>query len=158
MKFSLRDLLFVMLLIGLGAAWLGDRLRLKAEIADLQQRMVEEVTRTLGGYELIPKAGSPEAMSMFLTEVKKEHRPPHLEVATNLCFLTGSPAAKYKLVLDEADRTGLSLKPRFSGGTEYEFWCDSKDPRNADGDFFVLVVVRGSPAVIEQAEVTCYMK
>jgi hypothetical protein len=156
MKFSIRDVLLIMALLGLAAAWAGDHFRLIAEKGRISQRLREEIERTVGGYELVPKAGSPEAIDVFWKEVKKKYRPPNLEVAANLCFVLGAPAAKYQSLLDRADKSGLPADPRFVGGTQYEFWCEGKKPEEAD--CLAYVVVSGSPPMVVDVEVTILLK
>jgi hypothetical protein len=143
MKFSIRDLLLLTSLAALAAGWCVDRSRLVGNIERLQQAAKARPPMF--------KPASPEAMAAFLTEVTKGDFA-SLKDATDVCFIPGLPAASHMKLLAKADRTCAPDNPRFPGGVQYEFWCESYDPKELGGSF-VCVVCSGEPLRIVEAEV-----
>ena len=141
MKFSLRDLFLVMALAAVVTAWWIDRSRLASENSELLAKLASSH----------PLPGSKEAMAAFLRVVKKGSIS-EVKAAANLCFVPGNSAAPYLSLLAKADRTCAPDNPRFPRGVQYEFWCQSYDPKKYNKTSYVCVIATGDPLKIVEAE------
>ena len=132
MKFSIRDLLLVTVIVVLAAGWGIDRTRLASRNERMWNVMDDEGRKWLDG-SLEP--GSQEAMDAFLAEVKKPMSQ-RLRVALQTCFVPGEPESKYAALFAKADET----RPQ-TNGTEYYFYVEGKP---ASEGSYVVGVITGS--------------
>ena len=142
MKFSLRDLLLAFVIFGLALGWGLDHFRLATK-NELMWNVMDEESRTW----LLnpPRPGSPEALELFLREVKKP-KTDRLKVAAETCFVPGAPAADYASLFAKANRTGDD-----PGRVFHEFWVEGKAP--AEDSWVVVVFVTGNPPVIQKTSI-----
>ena len=133
MKFSLRDLFLVTMIVALALGWTVDRFRL-----------AEDARRSQKTWSDPPRAGSQEAMDWFLRENARYSG--DLPIAANLCFVPGAPASRYSAVFSKAARSGPSETSRLPGAVTYSFWGDL---------YFVDVTVAGDPLVIIDTKTDC---
>ena len=144
MKFSIRDLILVVGMIGLILGWGVDHNQLRREV---ESRWGP------------PEAGSKHAAERFLRErsIPYEQLGWFTEEAARLCFVPGQPL--HPSLLAAADKTSPAKDPRFVGATEYGYWCNgTADPSiniglpisvRSEGNCYIRVIVSGSPPVVQ---------
>ena len=125
MKFTIRDLFLVTVIVALVLGWCVDHWRMVGE----ENTLVKNLDRHKNAMD-------------FLLAVRKGPDYSGLSDATNRCFVAATPASNYESLFAMADRT-----ERLGAQTTYEFWCEGKNPA-VDGDSSVLVVVAGDPPAI----------
>jgi hypothetical protein len=145
MKYSLRSLMIAALVLPpviAGAIWLFAPL-----------------------FHLVTPRGSSANKAEFLRVVKQPYSGT-LYSATDRCFVVGALASDYKGVLAKVDRRGAldhHIKfmrlavPLSATATQYEFWCEGKNP-DTDCEASVYVIVDGTPPTITHAEVLVWAR
>ena len=140
MNFSIRDLLLVTALAAVVMGWWIDRGRLATENYELRAKLASSH----------PLPGSKEAMAAFLSVVKSGSSV-EVNAAAKRGFVPGNSASPYLSLLAKADRTCAPDSRRFPNGVQYEFWCQSRDPKYLSGSY-VCITATGDPLKIVEAE------
>ena len=144
LRFSIGELILAVGTIGLMLGWGVDHYRLKRES---ESRWAP------------PDTGSEQAGDRFLRErtIPYEQHHNYTRQAAQLCFIPGQPL--HPSLIAAADKVSPTKDPRFIGATEYGYWCNGTadstvniglpiSVRN-EGDYYIRVIVLGSPPVVQ---------